>query len=235
MERTSLPWTLEGPDFAGRRLSRNRLRDTREMPRCRGSRIPRVSLPANCCRCRGLLSALRGGCVKGAQATWPATEAGRRREGCPRPPPAWPPETVASQGRVADTRKRVLARVPGYVPREKPRPCHFAGSPCGPVPLPATRAVSLRARRGVSPRSVFPAPSRPPGNVVWNTTGAKVLLRWDGVSATEHESPVTGYKVSPDPGPAGSWWDGPSEGRSAVPFCHLGAVQAARFSSTSDP
>ncbi|XP_016013601.2 contactin-3 isoform X2 [Rousettus aegyptiacus] len=40
-----------------------------------------------------------------------------------------------------------------------------------------------------------PPPSRPPGNVVWNTTDTKVLLSWDRVRAAEHESAVTGYKV----------------------------------------
>ncbi|ELK15188.1 Contactin-3 [Pteropus alecto] len=40
-----------------------------------------------------------------------------------------------------------------------------------------------------------PPPSRPPGNIVWNTTDSKVLLSWDRVRATEHESAVTGYKV----------------------------------------
>ncbi|XP_054450594.1 contactin-3-like [Pteronotus mesoamericanus] len=38
-------------------------------------------------------------------------------------------------------------------------------------------------------------PSQPPGNVVWNATGAKVLLSWEQVRAAENESEVTGYKV----------------------------------------
>ncbi|XP_045145920.1 contactin-3 [Echinops telfairi] len=38
-------------------------------------------------------------------------------------------------------------------------------------------------------------PSQPPGNVVWNATETKVLLRWEHVQAMENESAVTGYKV----------------------------------------
>ncbi|KAG8516839.1 Contactin-3 [Galemys pyrenaicus] len=45
-------------------------------------------------------------------------------------------------------------------------------------------------------------PSRPPGNVAWNTTDRKVLLRWERVTAAENESEVTGYKAS------GAWGSG---------------------------
>ncbi|XP_036905816.1 contactin-3-like [Sturnira hondurensis] len=38
-------------------------------------------------------------------------------------------------------------------------------------------------------------PRQPPGNVVWNATDTKVLLRWERVRAAENESEVTGYKV----------------------------------------
>ncbi|XP_037377819.1 contactin-3 [Talpa occidentalis] len=38
-------------------------------------------------------------------------------------------------------------------------------------------------------------PSQAPGNVAWNATGRKVLLRWERVTAAENESEVTGYKV----------------------------------------
>ncbi|XP_075406844.1 contactin-3 [Tenrec ecaudatus] len=38
-------------------------------------------------------------------------------------------------------------------------------------------------------------PSQPPGNVVWNATETKVVLRWEQVKAMENESAVTGYKV----------------------------------------
>lgn len=44
--------------------------------------------------------------------------------------------------------------------------------------------------------SLPPAPSQPPGNVVWNSTGTSVLLNWECVRAAENESEVTGYKVS---------------------------------------
>ncbi|XP_036122223.1 contactin-3-like [Molossus molossus] len=38
-------------------------------------------------------------------------------------------------------------------------------------------------------------PRQPPGNVVWNATGTRVLLSWEQVRALENESEVTGYKV----------------------------------------
>lgn len=48
----------------------------------------------------------------------------------------------------------------------------------------------------VNPSLSLPAPSQPPGNVVWNATDARVFLSWEQVRAMENESEVTGYKVS---------------------------------------
>uniref|UniRef100_A0A7N4PUK0 Contactin 3 n=1 Tax=Sarcophilus harrisii TaxID=9305 RepID=A0A7N4PUK0_SARHA len=42
---------------------------------------------------------------------------------------------------------------------------------------------------------VFPAPSQPPANIVWNATESKVLINWEQVKAMDNESEVTGYKV----------------------------------------
>ena len=40
-----------------------------------------------------------------------------------------------------------------------------------------------------------PAPSQPPGKVMWNTSNSKIIVNWEQVKALENESEVTGYKV----------------------------------------
>ncbi|XP_069499625.1 contactin-4-like isoform X2 [Ambystoma mexicanum] len=40
-----------------------------------------------------------------------------------------------------------------------------------------------------------PPPSQPPGNISWNASDSKIILRWDHVKALENESEVKGYKV----------------------------------------
>ncbi|XP_069062463.1 contactin-4-like isoform X2 [Pleurodeles waltl] len=40
-----------------------------------------------------------------------------------------------------------------------------------------------------------PPPSQPPGNVSWNSSDSKIIVRWDQVKALENESEVKGYKV----------------------------------------
>lgn len=41
----------------------------------------------------------------------------------------------------------------------------------------------------------FIAPSQPPGNIIWNSSDSKIILRWDQVKALDNESEVKGYKV----------------------------------------
>ncbi|KAM9344067.1 contactin-4 isoform 1-T1 [Pholidichthys leucotaenia] len=68
----------------------------------------------------------------------------------------------------------------------------------------STYYISLQAYNsaGVGPQSSIvnvttkkPPPSQAPGNIMWNTSNSKVILRWDQVHALENESEVTGYKV----------------------------------------
>ncbi|XP_036075950.1 contactin-4 isoform X3 [Rousettus aegyptiacus] len=53
---------------------------------------------------------------------------------------------------------------------------------------PSSATVNVTTRK--------PPPSQPPGNIIWNSSDSKIILRWDQVKALDNESEVKGYKVS---------------------------------------
>ncbi|XP_066100646.1 contactin-3 isoform X1 [Saccopteryx bilineata] len=97
----------------------------------------------------------------------------------------WSGAEEGSSRRVTVAAGRTSARLRGLNSRQEYHAAVRAYNSAGAGPFSATVNATTRKT----------PPSQPPGNVVWNATDRKVLLRWERVRAMENESEVTGYKV----------------------------------------
>lgn len=94
-------------------------------------------------------------------------------------------EREAAADRVRTAGLESSARVSGLRPSTRYHVAVLAYNSAGTGPLSPRTTVTTRK----------PPPNRPPGNVLWKTSGSTVTLSWDPVKALHNESAVLGYKV----------------------------------------